>query len=66
MEKQDYTTIQYDYDESLERSKEMGDFLVKDILSAMLFFLKYASLLYKQAEGLYGSQDEDDGVAPPR
>ena len=45
VEKQDYTTIQYDYDESLERSKEMGDFLVKDILSAMLFFLKYASLL---------------------
>ena len=38
VETKEYTTIQYDYDESLGRSVDMKDFLVKDILSAMLFF----------------------------
>ena len=38
VETQDYTTVQYDYDESVERSKDMGDFLVKDILSSIVFF----------------------------
>lgn len=45
VETQDYTTVLYDYDESLGRSVDMKDFLVKDILSAMLFFLKYVGLL---------------------
>ena len=49
----EYTTEVYDYDKSLQRSKDIGHFLVKDILSALLFFLKYASLLTdKQKESM--------------
>jgi len=41
----EYTTVLYNHDESLGRSVDFGDFLVKDILSSLLFFLKYANLL---------------------
>lgn len=47
----EYTTEVYDYDDSLQRSKDIGHFLVKDILSAMLFFLKYAKLLTDKQRG---------------
>lgn len=47
----EYTTEVYDYEDSLQRSKDIGHFLVKDILSAMLFFLKYAKLLTDKQRG---------------
>ena len=63
VETNEYTTIQYDYDESLGRSVDMKDFLVKDILSAMLFFLKYANLLTnKQKEYMEAKMKEMESV----
>ena len=51
VETNEYTTITYDHTESLGRSVDFGDFLVKDIISSLLFFLKYGRLLIdKQKE----------------
>jgi hypothetical protein len=63
LETQDYTTVQYDYDESVERSKDMGDFLVKDILSSIVFFLSYAnSLISKQKDSMEIKKKEMESV----
>lgn len=37
--------VKYDYEECLERSKDMGDFPMGDVYSAVFFFMKYAQLL---------------------
>jgi len=37
--------VKYNYDECMERSKDMDDFPIGDIYSAIFFFMKYAQLL---------------------
>jgi len=39
------TLVEYDYDECVERSKEMGDILLKDVLAGVFFLTKYNHLL---------------------
>lgn len=63
LEKQTYKTELYDYDESLGRSVDMKDFLVKDILSAMVFFLKFVGLLTnKQKDYMEAKMKEMESV----
>lgn len=40
-----YKIVKYDYEQCLERSKDMGDFPLGDILSATFFFMTYAKQL---------------------
>ena len=39
------TIVKYNYDECLERSKDMGDFPMSVIYSSVFFFMNYAKLL---------------------
>jgi len=41
----DRTLVKYDYDECVERSKNMGDMLLKDVLSGIFFLTKFNHLL---------------------
>ena len=36
--------VKYDYEECLERSKEMGDFLVQDVMSSLFFFIQFGKM----------------------
>lgn len=48
--------IKYDYDECVERSKDMGDFKVTDVMASLFFFIKYAKILIDKQEDYMETQ----------
>jgi hypothetical protein len=48
--------VKYNYDECVERSKDMEDFPIGDIFSAVFFFMKYAQLLINKEKNSMGDK----------
>ena len=50
------TIVKYDYDECIERSKDMGDFKITDMMASLFFFIKYAKILIDKQEDYMETQ----------
>ena len=51
--------VKYNYDECVERSKDMEDFPIGDIYSAVFFFTKYAQLLTNNHRNSLGDKRKE-------
>jgi len=51
--------VKYNYDECVERSKDMEDFPIGDIYSAVFFFTKYAQLLTDKHRNSLGDKRKE-------
>jgi hypothetical protein len=57
--------VKYDYEECMERSKEMGDFKIQDIMSGLFFFTMFAKKLIDKEQDSMVQQKKTMESNPP-
>lgn len=57
--------VKYDYEECMERSKEMGDFKIQDIMSGLFFFTMFARKLIDKEKDSMVQQKKTMESNPP-